>query len=83
MAEAALPLVLLKASLLARMAERCQRHVMKEALHLLWKLPGLKEWVLCPVVISIDHSLKMGGLRVSKQRDSPWKNHEHLLMRRN
>lgn len=37
MQPAALPLVLLKASLLARMAERCQRHVMKEALHLLWK----------------------------------------------
>jgi len=31
----------------------------------------------------IDHPLKMGGLRVSKQRDSPWKNHDHLLMRRN
>lgn len=37
MQPAALPLVLLKASLLARMAERCQRQVMKEALHLLWK----------------------------------------------
>ncbi len=40
--EAALPTVLLKASLLARMAERCQRHVLKEALHLLWKLLCLK-----------------------------------------
>lgn len=40
--KAALPTVLLKASLLARMAERCQRHVLKEALHLLWKLLGLK-----------------------------------------
>lgn len=40
--KAALPTVLLKASLLARMAERCQRHVLKEALHLLWKLLCLK-----------------------------------------
>jgi len=42
MQSAALPTVLLKASLLARMAERCQRHVLKEALHLLWKRCTLK-----------------------------------------
>lgn len=40
-----LPQVLMKASLLARTAERCQRHVMREAMHLLWKSSTLQRSV--------------------------------------
>eukprot|EP00931_Biecheleriopsis_adriatica_P057694 TRINITY_DN34246_c0_g1_i1.p1 TRINITY_DN34246_c0_g1~~TRINITY_DN34246_c0_g1_i1.p1 ORF type:complete len:730 (+),score=174.03 TRINITY_DN34246_c0_g1_i1:51-2240(+) len=39
------PLPLLKASLLARTAERCQRHALREAFQLLWKRSSLKRSV--------------------------------------
>lgn len=37
-----LPTALMRASLLLRTAERCQRHALREAVHVLWKRCALK-----------------------------------------
>mmetsp|Transcript_66962 Transcript_66962/g.157880 ORF Transcript_66962/g.157880 Transcript_66962/m.157880 type:complete len:439 (+) Transcript_66962:55-1371(+) len=55
------PMALLKASLLVRMAERCQKHVLREAVQLLWRR--------CSLQRSVEELLAQGEL-VQRQKAS-------------